>query len=492
MSKAGGSSNDIYKSFFNLTSDMFCIANFDGYFELVNNRWTDRLGWSAKELTEKPFFEFIHPEDINKTDHEFEDVLTNQGSHFFINRYRHKNGEYRVLSWTSVTDYDLQKIYASARDITDEVAKENILLEMQDIAKIGAWQLDTKNKIFSLSSGAQNLLGIDKSIIEIKESLLFIQPNDQQRIKYQFNKSLSESSTFDEEVFAIKSNGETFRMRIQGYPQFEGDRRRYLSGTIQDVSEEYNLRSRQDEITIQLLQSSKLASLGEISGNIAHEINNPLSIIQGLSNQLSRLSLDSSINPGLVKKYADRIEKTTKRIATIISSLRNVSRNSSSDPKVKTPVLNIVNDTLSLTSERFKLSNIELSIDITDVDLHVDCRPTEISQVLINLLNNSFDAVRNIRSPKVLLKVESKGKNLILKVIDNGNGIPIGIKEKITEPFFTTKPPGEGTGLGLSISKSIIDKHFGTLNVQSRKGHTEFTITVPFSSGELSSEQVQK
>jgi signal transduction histidine kinase len=111
--------------------------------------------------------------------------------------------------------------------------------------------------------------------------------------------------------------------------------------------------------------------------------------------------------------------------------------------------------------------------------LRIDCRPTEISQVLLNLLNNAVDAVQPLAEKWVELQVRSAGKDVEISVMDSGKGIPEKIRDKVGQPFFTTKVVGHGTGLGLSISRGIVEAHGGHLNLDTQCEHTRFVVTLP-------------
>ena len=129
--------------------------------------------------------------------------------------------------------------------------------------------------------------------------------------------------------------------------------------------------------------------------------------------------------------------------------------------------------------ERLKQNCVELRMAPVDTSLRIDCRPTEISQVILNLLNNAVDAVQPLLEKWVELQVRNAGKDLEISVTDSGRGVPEKIRDKMGQPFFTTKQVGQGTGLGLSISKGIVQAHGGHLNLDAACEHTRFVVTLP-------------
>ena len=225
-------------------------------------------------------------------------------------------------------------------------------------------------------------------------------------------------------------------------------------------------------------QASKMASLGEMASGIAHEINNPLAIISGKASQMITLIDSGRATPELLKAAALKINATAMRIAKIISGLRSFSRDTNADPLIPVPARTIIDNTLELSTERFKFGGVNLEI-VGSTDAMLNCREAEISQVVLNLLNNAYDAV--INSPEKWVKVViSEGDNQVfIKVMDSGSGIPPEIVEKIMMPFYTTKPIGQGTGLGLSISKGIIESHGGKFYLDSQIKNTTFVISLP-------------
>jgi len=233
------------------------------------------------------------------------------------------------------------------------------------------------------------------------------------------------------------------------------------------------------EAKANMISSSKLSALGEMAGGMAHEINTPLTIINlkvaQIQNELNAASLNKEkVNDGLKK-----IEDTVARIAKIIRGLRYFARDTKSDPFNRVQVSAILEDTLYLCIERFRYNGIVLKTGEYPKNLYIDCRPTEISQVILNLLNNACDAVLDLPEKWISIDVVKKGEMLEIRIADSGHGIPREVQEKIMQPFFTTKPVGKGTGLGLSISKGIIESHKGSLTIDNRSKNTCFVITLP-------------
>ncbi len=256
-----------------------------------------------------------------------------------------------------------------------------------------------------------------------------------------------------------------------------------MTGWHVDIHE---LRSTVDELKrrdkiileqqVKIIASAKMSSLGEMAGGIAHEINNPLAII-GLSAKQISDSLKIQ-NFSTAQEAVQKIESTVQRIGRIVKGLRAFSRSGDNDPFEYASVEQIVNDTLELCRERFYSNQIELKIHVLP-KAEIYCRAVQLSQVLLNLLNNAHDAVYGTLNAWVEMKVTLANNTLLFEISDSGKGITPLISERMMEPFFTTKDVGEGTGLGLSIAKGIVEDHGGSLQYDAKIGNTRFFFTLP-------------
>lgn len=231
-----------------------------------------------------------------------------------------------------------------------------------------------------------------------------------------------------------------------------------------------------------LIQSSKMASLGEMAGNIAHEINNPLAIISGKSEKLLRLVKTTDSEKKSLTEEIQKIIKTTDRIAKIVKGLRTFSRDGKKDPFQKIKLAVILDTVTDLCNERLNRHQVSFVVKETlTPDFEIECRESQIIQIIFNLIGNSIDAITPLSEKWIRLEVEVIDPQwVVFSVTDSGNGIPAHIAAKIIEPFFTTKEKGKGTGLGLSISHSIALDHGGTLSINSACSNTCFVLKIPF------------
>jgi len=228
-----------------------------------------------------------------------------------------------------------------------------------------------------------------------------------------------------------------------------------------------------------LANASKMATLGEIAAGVAHEINNPLHTLTLTSHLLQRLANAGRWSAEAILPQLDKVETCVHRMATIVSELKAFSRDSSQDDYKLAPLSTVINETLDLCHSRLLSKNVEVMVSEVPNEWGAECRPSQISQVLLNLLNNAFDAVRQQKIRWIKLEVLDKGSLFEISVTDSGPGIPNDVARRIMDPFFTTKPPGKGTGLGLSISSNIMTDHGGALALDSTSPNTRFVMTLP-------------
>jgi len=256
-----------------------------------------------------------------------------------------------------------------------------------------------------------------------------------------------------------------------------------------------------------LIQSEKMASLGELTAGIAHEIQNPLNFVNNFSDVNQELleelkaesakpkaERDDQMQIELIDDLIDNEQKINhhgKRADAIVKGMLQHSRTSSGQ-KEPTDLNALADEYLRLAYHGLRAKdkdfNAELVTHFDNKLPRVNVIPQDIGRVLLNLFNNAFYAVNEKKKtagpdykPKVTVTTTTERTGIVIRVKDNGNGIPHAIKDKIMQPFFTTKPTGEGTGLGLSLSYDIVVKgHGGTINVVSKEGEgSEFTISLP-------------
>ena len=261
--------------------------------------------------------------------------------------------------------------------------------------------------------------------------------------------------------------------------------------SISDITERVGKEELIRQQRAQMTQKTKLSALGELASGLAHEINNPLSQMmfetQVFEDQLKKSDPSSPEN---VKDFLQKISGSIQRVTRIVKGIRLYARDGQADDFQDERVADLTRDVLQILNHR----NVELGIQIeakVDPSIVVSCRPTQIAQILVNLIGNAMDAVeaeaikrqslKNFETSDLWIRIETRTtpERLLLTVSNSGDPIPTPIKDRIFEAFFTTKEAGRGTGLGLSISREIARSHGGDLTLSSHSQHPEFILSIP-------------
>lgn len=228
-----------------------------------------------------------------------------------------------------------------------------------------------------------------------------------------------------------------------------------------------------------LIEVSKMASLGQMAGGVAHEINTPLGIINMLAGQVKDELESDTMNKKFMEESLTTIESTVERAAKIILGLKTISRDSERTTLTDVSVKSVIEDTIAFGFEGMRSRSINLQVAEIPEDLAVQGTPTEISQVILNLVNNACDAIEKKSEKWIEISVMAQADSVQISVTDSGDGIRQEIRQRIFDPFFTTKGVGRGTGLGLSIAAGIVKKFGGRLELDERSKNTRFILTLP-------------
>lgn len=226
---------------------------------------------------------------------------------------------------------------------------------------------------------------------------------------------------------------------------------------------------------------AKLTALGQMAGCIAHEINNPLSVIRMNAEMLTDYARQGD-NVDKVIAKAQKIIDTADRISAIIRALKSMSSSSSVPQFEHINLSQMVDDIYDLCEPHFKMNDITVTIKkdvIKDKAFLMDA--AQISQALINLLNNSADAIRETSNKWIAIDVSMDEHNLVIMVTDSGHGIPADVLDKILQPFYSTKSSHSGLGIGLNLVQAYTAFHNGKLKYMLLNGHTTFVMEFPLS-----------
>jgi len=267
------------------------------------------------------------------------------------------------------------------------------------------------------------------------------------------------------------------------------------------VKREHMFETQLDEATKRLVQSEKLASLGELAAGVAHEINNPVGYVSSNLTTLQKYlavyekvldapeadseemaALKKKLNYAFIRDDLQNLVKETQegvgRVKAIIQDLKDYARTNAATHYVASDIQVGLKSTLNIARNQLK-NRADVRLTLGNLPL-VECAPSQIDQVFLNLIVNAAQAMPEGKVGLIDVRTDCNTRDVWIEVQDNGPGIPPEVMKKIFDPFFTTKDPGTGTGLGLSVSQNIIQQHGGKLEVSSIVGvGTTFKITLP-------------
>ncbi len=423
----------------------------------------------------------IHPDDQQKTKQDIQDHLDGKTKVFEnIHRLKHANGDWIwILARGRISEKDLHgkalRFTGTNLNISDYKKKELISVEIQKVAKIAGWEFNVDKNITQWTDETFNIYQINsnKPVAEIN---LFDYFSAKEKIrKTECFQNCLEGKNF-REIFEFPcATGEKKWVEVSGFPFPNSENKiKSIIGTFLDVTDKVTNEKEIELNRVKAVHANKLAALGEISAGVAHEINNPLTIITGQISLLKRFK-PKEIQEDQFEIKIESISKAVSRISKIVNGLRKFSRSNDFTEMATVPLSEIINEALVIAELKAKRCSIPILIEFKS-DEKIVCDSIEIEQVVINLINNAVDAAASNQNGWVKIKLFTQNKEIVLQILDSGTGVPEEIEEKIFQPFFTTKSVGEGTGLGLSICKGILHRHQATLSLNKSFQNTCFEV----------------
>lgn len=370
----------------------------------------------------------------------------------------------------------LEGLSLAARRIADKMTaevreSERLWRVLTETSPAGVFMSNAAHEITYINSRFSAITGLTLEEARSGKLQKIIAEEDKERVYKKWSLFLEKGLNSYEENFRLGKQDELRYISSHAVP-IRGDKGEVVGylGTLQDLSDLYRNQTA-------LAAATRLSSLGQMAGGIAHEINTPLAVIGGKADLLLKLLDSANFDRTTAQGHVQKIIYTVHKIAKIIKGLSAISR----DPSAEEPVIfglnEVISETIEICEKRFQSQNIEIRrTGVLPPNTNVWGRPVQLGQVLLNLLNNSFDAVKSRPEKWVELRCTVQEKTVKLEVIDSGIKISEKIQEDLFNPFFTTKKVGEGTGLGLSISRSIIERSGGKLYFDQRPMNTTFVI----------------
>jgi PAS domain S-box-containing protein len=473
-----------------------------GHCVYTNSRWCQMSGLSAAESLGNGWKEALHPDD-RETVFEAWKTYALQGTSWEY-RLLNPEGEIRWIRALGGPIYstggEITGYIGTVEDITEQKhAYEELQRQRERSAEARGMErfrlsFDEAPVGMALIRGDGVWLHVNRALCEMTgytESELISQDGEITHLDDREEESLLLARILSGELVAGRleeryrhKQGHTIYvlLSIAAVERDEAGRPVHFVAHVQDLTERKRVERELEASRAQMVSSSRLSALGMMAGGIAHEINNPLAVIHASAANINRMVESGSVEVSGLLKNSNRISQTADRISRIVRSLCHVARESSADEFRETRVRDIVDETLELCAERFRAHNTRLVVSAVDPDLKISSREAQICQVLLNLLQNAFDELVDLKGDRwVKLEVAVCPGWVVFSVSDSGPGIAPEHRAHIMEPFFTTKPAGKGIGLGLSISRSIALEHGGTLELDQESTYTCFRLKLPTS-----------
>jgi PAS domain S-box-containing protein len=470
-----------FRGAFEAAAQGMALVSTEGRFLRVNQALCNMLGYAEAEILQKRIQEITHPDDIKiDLDDMRALILGDIDSYHTEKRLYHERGAIvwvqLIVSLARSSTGDPIHFVSQIQDIGQRRAAKQVLQEASDLleaAPDAMIAVGTDGTIRFGNLRAVAMFGRTKAELSGQPIDLLIpdrlRSGHPDHMAAYFAAAKRREMGVGRQLFAHDRDGAEFPIEVSLSPvEINGEA--LVVAAVRDITARRRLEETLDAARAQMVAAARLS---------AHEINNPVAVIHALASDLAE---QGDILPPDVVEGGQRIVEYADRVANIVRSLRHITRDAVRDPFDEASVSGIVGQALDLCKERFRQHSVALLTSPIDPAIRLLCREVQVSQMLVNLLQNAFDAVQEQGNQKwVRLEVVAQGDRVTISVIDSGKGVPSELRERIMEPFFTTKPIGKGTGLGLSLSRQIAEVHGGTLELNERGGHTCFSIILPAS-----------
>ena len=477
------------QSIFNLSIDIVSIADINtNTFTKINPAFKSTLGFTDEELLSRPFIEFIHPEDVDKTLLVVREKL--QKGHKLINfenRYRCKNGSYRWLNWVSHPVPEQGLTYAVAHDITERKKAEELIREQNKFL----------NNILASMSHPFIVIDADNYNVKVANAVAKRAMLSEKTTCYMFSHKLEKPCDDSGYICPLReikktgrsvtvehthydNNGNPRYIELHSHPVF--DDRGNITDVIEyfiDITRRKQAEERAEQHKAEFLHVSRLSTIGEMVSGIAHELNQPLCAAINYTNACLRSIRSDNTDTDELIDNMEAVARQSERVGKMINSIKNFAKK-----RVPNQITVNINDVVralpDLVTSEINRNKIRLNLELEEQAPMVLADLIQIEQVLLNLVLNSIESMVHLETNQrqLIIRTRSLDGTVQVDVCDKGQGISDSISEQIFEPFFTTKP--DGLGIGLSVSRSIIEAHKGDFWASNNSdGGATFTFTLP-------------
>jgi len=425
----------------------------------------DLIGASFKDFTK----------DVARGKGQFAELVQTGACHTFQTVHRTRSGrDIDILVNASLIQYRGQKaIMSFNRDITEHKRAEEaleksrrLLTEMEKIGRVGGWEIDLDTRKLTWTPEIYSIHEVDLTFEPTVEAAIqFYAPASRPVIERLVRRAIEHAEPYDVELEIITAKGNLRVVHSIGRADLE---HRRIYGFFQDITAQKQNEREMVRLRLELTHLSRILTLNEISGSLAHEINQPLGAILNNAEAARVLLSRAQDKPGEIPEIIDDIIQAAKRAGDVVRKLRQLVRKAD-EPFEPLPINTLIGDILSLLHGSLVMNKVALSLELKPDLPNIRGDRVRLQQVLMNLVMNALDAMRE--SPLRILTVRSAldaPDMVTVSVSDTGPGIAEAQRAMVFQPFFTTKK--DGLGLGLSICRSIITEHGGRIWEEANPG----------------------
>ena len=470
-----------FERFFNLIPDLACIVSADGYFKKVNPAWETTLGYTREEVLSTPMLEFIHPDDLDRSLNEVAKQSCQYRTKHFVNRYRCKDGSYRIFEWRTTFNRDESTRFGIAKDITEQRLWEESLRESEERFRIMAdscptiiWVTDAEGRTQLANRICREFFGVKFEQADRDQSRLLIHPDDHSEYIGRFLLAVRERAPFRAEARVRRSDGEWRWIASYAEPRLSptGEFLGHV-GISPDITDR-----KQSEKALQRAKDAAEAanrSKSEFLANMSHEIRTPMNGVIGLT----ELALYTDLTAEQ-RGYLEDVQNCADSLLRILNDILDFSKIEAGKLEfevIEFDLRRMMDEMLKVLAIRASAKNLELACALDPV---VPSRllgdPGRLRQILINLTGN---AVKFTERGEVVIRVERWSETaddveLHFSVQDTGIGIPLNKQQRVFSAFSqadssSTRMFG-GTGLGLTISSQLVEMMGGRIWLESEEG----------------------
>jgi len=444
-----------FHQFATITPDLACVATLDGYFAWVSPSWEGALGYTLEDLKNTPFFDLLHPDDVEPTVEEMKALSSGITTMRFVNRYRHAGGRWIYFEWMARLGSD-DLIYAWARDITERRLEQEERMRQHELwqltaslANLGYWKVNVGEGTLEWSDEVYEIHGVSKDVKPVlEEGINAYHPEDRARVAHYVDRAIRSREPFDFRLRIVRPDGEIRQVRSVGRCETENDEVVSLFGVFQDITEDVELRQMNE-------------SLEQFTYVASHDLKEPVRTVLSFTKLVERDAVKDEAEKATFLGY---IREAAERMRALIDDLLEFSQLGQPGALEEFDLNRVVADVLADLAQAIEDQDAELEIH----DLpRVEGDRVRYQQLFSNLMTNAIK-FRGTDRPRVVVSSRGMGPMVEIRVADNGIGIAPEFRGKVIRPFqrLHTREEYEGTGIGLSIVQRIVEQNGGVLSIE--------------------------